>query len=395
MHSVAIIGGGPGGAHCGRALAEAGFDVTLFEPRDRFEKACGGGIPARGIEAYPFLNSPKLPARIVRTCVVVAPSGREAVVPLSEPLHIYSRADLHRYLLERAEAAGVRRVRSRVVDFRRLADGAWTLRTEAGPAGLPDHGPFDFLVAADGASGASRRRLAGGIPARQLTQGIGYYLPGVSEDAITLKFYSRLNGYLWVFPRTDHSSAGICGTLGEMPVAELRALMDDFLRLRYGPEIVERSERYAALIPGAPADPEAAPLIGDGWAFVGDTGRSVDPLTREGIYFAMLAGDLLARALRERRAESYPLAWTAGPGREFAWAARHAAGFFDPGFIEKLVALCSRSATVARVLSDLICGRQSYRSLKLRLLLSAPAIGWQVMQPRRPAPSPLTPVRGS
>lgn len=395
MRSVAIIGGGPGGAHCGRALAEAGFDVTLFEPRDRFEKACGGGIPARGIEAYPFLNSPKLPVRIVRNCVVVAPSGREAVIRLAEPLHIYSRADLHLYLLERAAAAGVRLVRSRVVDFTRLADGAWTLLTEAGPEGPSEHGPFDFLVAADGASGASRRRLAGGIPARQLTQGVGYYLPGISEDAITLKFYSGLNGYLWVFPRTDHSSAGICGTLGEMPVAELRALMDGFLRPRYGKEIVERSERYAALIPCAPADPSAAPLVGDGWAFVGDTGRAVDPLTREGIYFAMLAGDFLARALRDRRAESYPLAWATGPGREFAWAARHAAGFFEPRFIEKLTALCARSPTVARVLSDLIGGRQSYRTLKLRLLLSAPAIGWQVMQRRRPVPAPLTPVRGS
>ncbi|HZM70774.1 MAG TPA: NAD(P)/FAD-dependent oxidoreductase [Candidatus Cryosericum sp.] len=395
MRSVAIIGGGPGGAHCGRALAETGFEVTLFEPRDRFEKACGGGIPARGIEAYPFLNSPRLPVRIVRTCVVVAPSGREAVIPLSEPLHVFSRADLHLYLLERAELAGVRRVRSRVVDFTRRPEGAWTLLTEPGPAGLPEHGPFDYLVAADGASGVSRRRLAGSIPARQLTQGIGYYLPGLSEDAITLKFFSGLNGYLWVFPRTDHSSAGICGTLGEMPVAELRALMDDFLRLRYGPEIVARSERYAALIPGAPSDPEGVPLIGDAWAFVGDTGRSVDPLTREGIYFAMLAGDLLAEALRERRAKSYPLAWTSGPGREFAWAARHAAGFFDPRFIERLVALCSRSPTAARVLSDLIGGRQPYRTLKLRLLLSAPAVGWQVIQNRRPAPVPLTPARGS
>jgi len=393
MRRIAVIGGGPGGAHCGRALAEAGFDVTLFEPRDGFEKACGGGIPARGVEAYPFLSDPHLPVRIVRRCLLIGPSGREAAVALEEPFYIYGRADLHRFLLDRAEAAGARRIRARVADLTRSRAGDWRVNAVPLSGGLDEHGPFDFLVAADGAAGAIRRRLAGGVPARHLTQGIGYYLPDVAEDTITLKFYSGLNGYLWVFPRTDHSSAGICGPLGAVPANELRPLMDDFLRLRYGADILARSRRYAALIPGAPAESAASSMLGDGWAFVGDTGRSVDPLTREGIYFAMLAGDLLARALSARRAEAYPRAWAAGPGREFAWAARHAAGFFNPRFIESLVTLCGESPTAARVLSDLISGRQSYRSLRLRLLLSAPAIGWQVTRRRRLSAARLTPAR--
>jgi flavin-dependent dehydrogenase len=402
MRRIAVIGGGPGGAQCGRSLAEAGFDVTLFEPRDRHEKACGGGIPARGVEAFPFLDDPHLPARLVRSCLLVAPSGRDATVRLEEPLYIYSRADLHRFLLDRAEEAGVRRIRARVAGFGSVrSDGrigrreGWLIHATTGADVREDHGPFDFLVAADGAAGMARRRLAGSVPARELTQGLGYFLPGLSEERITIKFYAELNGYLWVFPRIDHSSAGICGTLGAVSAARLRALMDDFLSLRYGADLVARSERYAALIPGAPADPAAAPLLGDGWACVGDTGRSVDPLTREGIYFAMLAGDLLARALVSGRPEDYPRAWAAGPGREFSWAARHAARFFSPRFIESLVSLCRESPAVARVLSDVMAGRQPYRGLKPRLLLSVPAIAWQVLRRRLPAAGGLTPARGS
>jgi flavin-dependent dehydrogenase len=326
---------------------------------------------------------------------VVAPSGRESVVPLQEPLYVFSRADLHRFLLARAEASGVRRLRSRVFDVARSGQAGWSLRAVASSGGEERHGPFDFLVAADGAAGPTRRRLAGGVPARQLTQGIGYYLPDLSEDAITLKFYAGLNGYLWVFPRTDHSSAGICATLGALSASDLRNLMDDFLRRRYGPRIVESAPRYAALIPGAPDDASACPLSGDGWALVGDTARSVDPLTREGIYFAMLAGDMLAAALAARRPDDYARAWRAGPGREFAWAARHAPGFFDPRFLESLVTLCAESPIVAGVLSDLIGGRQPYRSLKRRLLLSAPAIGWQVLRRRLPPYARLRPARGS
>ena len=58
---VAVIGGGPGGAQCARRLAEAGWPVTIFEPRWRFEKACGGGVPARGMERFPFLYDARLP----------------------------------------------------------------------------------------------------------------------------------------------------------------------------------------------------------------------------------------------------------------------------------------------------------------------------------------------
>src|SRR5213596_3092514 len=85
---VAVIGGGPGGAQCARRLAEAGVDVTVFEPRVRFEKACGGGIPARGLERYPFLLDTGLAGKAVRECLVVAPSGREARFTLEHPLYV-------------------------------------------------------------------------------------------------------------------------------------------------------------------------------------------------------------------------------------------------------------------------------------------------------------------
>src|SRR5436309_13489747 len=102
---VAVIGGGPGGAQCALRLAEAGFKVTVFEPRAHFEKACGGGIPIRGIRRYPFLADGGIPGREVRECLVISPSGREARFPLMDPLHVFSRADRHAVMLSRATSA--------------------------------------------------------------------------------------------------------------------------------------------------------------------------------------------------------------------------------------------------------------------------------------------------
>src|SRR6185503_2936495 len=99
------------------------------------------------------------------------------------------------------------------------------------------------------------------------------------------------------FPRPDHASAGSAPPLGARSAADLTGLMDRFLEARYPEGILQRSQRYAALIPGAPRLRESGALAGDGWAVVGDAGRFVDPLTREGIYYAMESGDLLADAL--------------------------------------------------------------------------------------------------
>jgi len=404
---IAIIGGGPAGAHCAARLAEGSATVTLYEARASFEKACGGGIPDRGLEIYPFLDDPALPARRLSSCRLLSPTGRQATIPLARPLHVVNRADLHDFMLRRAGRCGARLVRRRVVSFRQeQATSEWLLRV-AVDAGAPsrEEGPYDFLVAADGAAGASRRRLVGSLPAGELAQGIGYYLPGVVEDRITLRFYDGLNGYLWAFPRLNHASVGICGPLGSRPAAELWSLVDRFISEQYGADQLRRGQRYAALIPAAASAPAAATLQGDGWALIGDSGRFVDPLTREGIFHAMQAADHLADALLDGRPGDYAASWTRAGGAELAWAARHADRFFDPRFIEIMIALCAASPRVAGVMSDLIAGRQPYLSLKRTLLRGLPAVVTEVAThlltrrrgspPRLPRSSPVRLSRDS
>jgi flavin-dependent dehydrogenase len=390
---VAIIGGGPAGARAAFRLAAAGEAVTLFESRSNHEKACGGGIPARGLEEYPFLGDPGLPVRHVDSILLISPTGREALVPLPEPIGMFRRADLHRVMIEAAVAAGATLARERVTRFERSRDG-WRLGTDR-PESAAVVAPFDLLIAADGAGGFARRRLAGDIPAAELTQAVGRYLHGVTGTTATLRFYAGLPGYLWDFPRVDHASVGICAPLGLMPAADLRRRVEEFLVSRYGAGCLERSESYAALIPGAPARPDPARLAGDDWAVAGDGARAVDPLTREGIYFALVSADLLVDAILGGRLADYGTAFAARFGAEFAWATRHQAAFFNPRFVERLVRLAAGSARIRSILAALVSGRQPYRTLRRRLIGSAPRVAWEVLRARHQTPAPINVSRGS
>ncbi|HUD72126.1 MAG TPA: FAD-dependent oxidoreductase [Dongiaceae bacterium] len=393
MQRVAIIGGGPAGARAAFRLAAEGTPVTLFESRRDHEKACGGGIPARGMEEYPFLADPGLPVRQVDSILLISPRGREALVPLPEPIGMFRRADLHRVMIEAAVAAGARLARERVTRFERSRDG-WRLRTDRIDSDAAAT-PFDLLIAADGAGGFARRRLSGDIPASGLTQAVGRYLHGVTGTTATLRFYAGLPGYLWGFPRVDHASVGICAPLGSVPAADLRRLVEEHLLARYGAGSLERSDPYAALIPDAPDHPDPARLAGADWAVAGDGARAVDPLTREGIYFALVSADLLADAILGGRLADYGAGFVARLGGEFAWAARHQATFFDPRFVERLVRLAERSARIRSILAALVSGRQPYRTLRRRLIRSAPRVAWEMLRPRQGPAAPLNGARGS
>ena len=116
-------------------------------------------------------------------------------------------------------------------------------------------------------------------------------------------------------------------------------------------------------------DFDALELAGPRWALAGDAAGLVDPITREGIFFALASGGWIAGAL---------LAGDPAPGytaqvrdeaiSELARAARLKAGFFRPAFTGLMMRALMESGAVRSVMADLVAGRQSYASLKWRLL---------------------------
>jgi flavin-dependent dehydrogenase len=362
MKDIAIVGGGPAGALCGERLASRGFDVTIFDERLAWEKPCGGGLTHKAIEAYPFLLDAPYPKKIIRTAELISSRGHRAVFQMSHPIVIYSRKVLNGLLLERAEAAGCEVVASRVTQVETKGPGVRLA------AGGQEH-TADFAVLAAGARNQLLPETTPLAP-RDLEVTQGYFIPA-EDHRIKVKFLKQFEGYLWSFPRADHLSVGICAKMGQASSQILRGHLDDFVRDEKIP--IDGARFYSHVLPSPDAQTiRGRRICGENWAMAGDAAACVDPVTGEGLYYALRSGDLLAQAIAEGQLETYPERLRAAFSADLEFAAHLARKLFRGNFLggaitTRLVQFVNYSPAFRALIRDVFSGSQDYRGLKRRL----------------------------
>ena len=369
MKRVAILGGGPAGAFVAERLAAGGLEVNLFDEKLAWEKPCGGGLSYKAYSRYPFLLDNTTPKRFVTETVLSTPAAGEASLKLSDPLVIYSRFDLNRLLLERAEHAGARIEKTHVAGIRRQGS-AWQVRTTSGTADA------DFCIVATGARNGLRE-VGTQLKAEDTMSALGYYVPG-EQARIDIQFLPRLEGYIWIFPRCGHLSVGICGK-GE-PAGALRKRLETFMNERGIP--FRGARFYSHLLPSLSSGSwQTNRVAGDGWMAVGDAAGLVDPITGEGLYYALRSADLAARALLSNvsslaeKVNQYRRSLEKDFAADLEFGSRLAKRVFSGSFLlrsvpTRMVQFTRRSPRFCALMQDLFAGRQSYRELKRRLLRS-------------------------
>ncbi len=361
---VAIVGAGPAGSLLAYELARGGAEAILFDASHPREKPCGGGLtPGAARLLPPAPAGDPLPARRVSSCRFDSAEGPAVEVPLSRPVLVASRLLLDAWLLRRATDAGARHRAARVVGV----DAEGGLRTAGG-----EREPFDLVVGADGAGSLVRRTLLAATPAGRLLMAGGWLADG--DAPMLVRFTPGLPGYLWVFPRPGHVEVGICAPLGEVPTRELLARLDAEAARAF-PELAPPARvRQAHTIPCPAAEASTIlEIAGPRWALVGDAAALADPVTGEGIRYALRSAQLLADTLlRDGSPRRYPRRVLDDFGRELLRSAQLRRTFFAPGFPTRMVRYSVRSPAVRDVLAELVLGEQGYRGLKWRLLRAAP-----------------------
>jgi geranylgeranyl reductase family protein len=383
QYDVAIVGAGPSGSWTAALLARRGARVLLVDPSHPREKPCGGGITGRALaligDAIPASLVPSVRIRSAQFVDSRAEHAADVLLPSDgTALVVASRTAFDSALVDAARRAGGNFLPARVVDLRQVVCGFELTLADRSRITTP------FLIGADGANSLVRRKVNKAFRRDQLSIATGYFAHGVTSDQIVIEMLADPPGYIWSFPRPDHLAIGICAQANAGLGSEaLRKKVHHWIATT-GIGCDAALEPYAWPIPSLASDDFGSlDIAGPGWLTVGDAAGLVDPITREGIFFALqsavAAADALSSATPDR-SHFYAARVRDEIMSELARAARYKDRFFKPRFTRLLVDALKSSEKIRGVMADLVAGTQSYRGLKWRLARTAElGLAWTLL----------------
>lgn len=291
---VIIIGAGVAGASAAYKLANAGLKVIIIEKEKlpRY-KTCGGGVVLRSANLLPFkINS--VIQRELRTADVYDQENKIKFHIQREMPAIFMtmRSDFDLFLLNKAvESGAILLENSEVKEIKNNEDEVEvTTQKESFHA--------KFVVACDGATGFTMTRF-------KLNQNL-IRVPAVEAELFVddrtfdqLKNSARFDfgfvphGYGWVFPKLEHLSVGVA--FMEKVNQSIQDWYKKYLSLLgIKSENILKNEKHGYVIPliKRKIKNSCGRIL-----FAGDCLGFVDPLTAEGISYAIKTGQLAARAI--------------------------------------------------------------------------------------------------
>jgi flavin-dependent dehydrogenase len=200
-------------------------------------------------------------------------------------------------------------------------------------------------------------------------------------------------GYAYVFPKRHHTNVGIGYLLPAYRAAapgraydSQRAFVNELIRdgVLAGASARECFTPFLIPVAGPRRTVGRGPVL-----LAGDAAGFVNGLTAEGIYYAMLSGDLAARAIvnastgrrgREPLA-SYSTAWRAAVGAELRDSVRLQRYLFgDPSRVEHAIAGANDSSGLTGMVIRYFMGEVAYSRLRLAIVARNPRLLWSLVR---------------
>lgn len=387
---VIVAGAGPAGATAAKVLGESGVSTLLVDksafPRD---KPCGGGISARALSRFPYLEGAlaMIPTNWVSKVHFESPSGFVVDYRSADPLYLMIRRcefdhllfGLARPQVEVVTGALVRKV-SFEADHVRVSTDAGEYRAR-------------MVIGCDGANSVVSRASGLRTGSIQSDYAIDMMEETPQQELRTTErdrmyIYYRIRshyGYGYVFPKSTHLNAGV-GFKLDYYLSNLRgehyAHHQGFIgELKSKQLVAGESNRANFRAFPLPISGPLARTYADRVVLAGDAGGFVNALTAEGIYYAMVSGELAARAalaavraddFTGTRLRAYEQAWKREIGDELAHSVRlQRLLLADGSRVDRIVRAASRHAMLADLLARYATGALTHRQFRRSMLRRA------------------------
>ncbi|MEM8970473.1 MAG: geranylgeranyl diphosphate reductase [Pseudomonadota bacterium] len=296
---VVVVGGGPAGATAASTLAADGWSVLLLDKEGRV-KPCGGAVPPRLIRDYSIPD--ELIVARAKSARMTSPSNVQVHMPIEGGyVGMVDRKDFDEWLRCRAVEDGALRRRGTFIGLERSNDGS--------PIVVYDPGTGEDSIrvvtsAVVGADGANSRVARAALPHENKPPFVFAYheiieTPAAASENFSVErceiyYQGQLSPdfYAWVFPHGRTTSVGVGSAIKGFSLRQATAQTRQVAGLQSQPTV--RCE--GAPIPMRPMrrwDNGKDTLV------IGDAAGVVAPASGEGIYYAMLSGELGAYAISE------------------------------------------------------------------------------------------------
>jgi geranylgeranyl reductase family protein len=371
-HEVAVVGGGPAGSTCSYELAKNGVDVVLFDHSHPREKPCGGAISGRIFEEF------KIPENVIERhvdwLVLENQYGMKTKI-FRKNMGIVVMREKFDYLLFKQAKKLAKTVEEMVIGVKK--DGNfWQIKTNTKKF------KTRILIGADGCSSLVRKTVFKPIDKNLLGYCVGYHLPHKREyiekkflNALELYFLGKpyLNiGYVWIFPKSDFVTVGIGAKLG---TKNLKESLDEFIELhpaakRLSNVSFRNIKIHSHIVPAiSDANFFNLPTTGKNWILIGDAAGHVNPITGEGIYYAMTGGKLASKSYLEGNINLFEKFWRKKYGSDLYYGARLQKLFYYSNFTNKLIKESKKSKILQELLLNVICPQISYKDFFIKNFL--------------------------
>jgi geranylgeranyl reductase family protein len=382
---VLVVGAGPAGASAAYFLAGAGIDVLLVD-REVFprEKVCGDGLASRALVMLERMGLGDWLKRFPEPEVMLlsSPNGEAVRIRPERPEgfsygRVIPRLRLDEAVVERAVVAGARLLDGTKVTSLEQRKGGLHLRGERN--GQIVHLDARLAIAADGGQASFTRRL-GLIRRPPDLVAVRAYFEGDVGPETRPEFHVEriiMPGYSWIFPMggglANVGTGALVSTVKEGSLSLAKVMRQFVANNPYARERLQSAEMISP-VQGHPlrTDLRGTRPYGQGVLVAGEAAGLVNPLSGEGIAYALESGEMAATHAR-RALESGDLseATLSGYGRALhrRYGAEHQAArflriFFKyPWLLNRLVRRMQQDPDFALTFGLVLIGIESPRTV--------------------------------